>query len=282
MNLLNSAIPPLTVRSERLQAVIFDWAGTTVDFGCLAPARTIQRLFEDYAVDLSEHDARRHMGLSKKEHIRGILSMAHLRDSWMRVYGSAPAEADIERIYADFVPMQLSCLRDYAALIPGVVETVAALRARGLKIGSNSGYTREMVDVLLELAAHEGYVPDCSVTPDEAGAGRPHPYMMYECAIRLQVYPMGAIVKVGDTPADVEEGLNAGSWAIGVAGTGNRIGMSHAEFESLPLPEREFLLSKAREELRKAGAHYVIDSLAELMNVIEDIDSRLCTAPVVI
>jgi phosphonoacetaldehyde hydrolase len=261
-----------------LQAVIFDWAGTTVDFGSMAPVRTMQQLFEGHSIDLSEVDARRHMGLPKKEHIRGILSITRVRDAWARRYGSAPGETDVERVYAEFLPKQLSCLRDYAAVIPGVVETVAILRGRGLKIGSSSGYTREMIDVLLESAAREGYVPDCSVTPEEVGAGRPHPYMMYECAIRLQVYPMAAIVKVGDTPADVEEGLNAGSWAIGVACTGNMMGMSRTQFESLTLPEREFRLNKAREELRKAGAHYVIDSVADLTKAVEDIDSRLCSA----
>ena len=274
MNRLNSAVPN-TVRADRLSALVLDWAGTTVDFGSLAPARTMQHLFGERNIELSEQEIRQHMGLPKKEHIRGILSMPRVREVWARKYDHAPADADVEALYAEFIPLQFSCLMDYSAVIPGVTDTVAGLRARGLKIGSTTGYTREMTDVLLDSAAREGYNPDCSLTPGEVGAGRPHPFMMFECAVRLQVYPMAAIAKVGDTPADIHEGLNAGSWAIGVAGTGNAIGLSLDDFQRLPEVEKEAHLSRAREELRAAGAHYVIDSIGELIPVLDDIDERL-------
>jgi phosphonoacetaldehyde hydrolase len=152
---------------------------------------------------------------------------------------------------------------------------VATFRARGLKIGSTTGYTREMVDLLLDSSAREGYLPDCSLTPAEAGSGRPYPFMMYECAIRLQVFPMSAIAKVGDTPADILEGLNAGAWSIGVAGTGNRIGLTRNDFLALADAEREARLAEARAELTEAGAHFVVDSVAHLEPVLDAIDALL-------
>jgi phosphonoacetaldehyde hydrolase len=275
VNRLNSAVPPKTVRADRVSALVLDWAGTTVDFGSLAPARTMARLFGERNIELSEQEIRQHMGLPKKEHIRGILSMPRVCDVWARKYNHPPADADVEAMYAEFIPLQFSCLMDYSALIPGVTDTVAGLRARGLKIGSTTGYTREMTDMILDSAAREGYTPDCSLTPGEVGTGRPQPFMMFECAVRLQVYPMAAIAKVGDTPADIEEGLNAGSWAIGVAATGNGIGLSAEDFERLPQVEKEARLLRAREELRAAGAHYVIDSIGDLIPVLDDIDERL-------
>ena len=271
----NSAIPPLTVTANRLKAVVLDWAGTTVDFGSLAPARTMQRLFHGRGIELSEPEARQHMGLPKKEHIRGILALPRIREAWAARNGNPPGENDVEGMYAHFIPMQFSCLMDYSTVIPGVAETAAALRARGLKIGSTTGYTREMLDMLVESAAEDGYEPDCSLTPAEAVTGRPHPYMMFACEIRMQVYPMQAIVKVGDTPADVLEGLNAGSWAVGVAGTGNAIGLSREEFDSLAEDEKGLRLARARQELVDAGAHYVIDSVADLLPVLDDIDARM-------
>ena len=278
MNRSDLAVPSCSAGADRLKAVVLDWAGTTIDFGSVAPARTMQRLFSSRGIELSEQETRRHMGLPKKEHIRGILSMPRIREAWTRECGSAPSDAAVDQMYAAFIPLQFSCLMDYSAVIPGVADAVVSLRARGLKIGSTTGYTREMIDMLLEPAAREGYAPDCSLTPGEVGGGRPHPFMMFECAVRLGVYPMAAIAKVGDTPADIQEGLNAGSWSIGVARTGNAIGLMQAEFGSLPPSEKEERLIRARRELREAGAHYVIDNFAQLGPVLDEIDARLHAA----
>jgi len=275
LKLLNPAVPPRTVHAGRLKALVLDWAGTTVDFGSLAPARTMQRLFARLDITLTEQETRQHMGLPKKEHIRGILAMPRVRDAWRELRGCVPGDADVDEMYAEFIPMQFSCLVEYSAVIAGVAEAVESFRRRGLKIGSTTGYTRAMLDLLLKTSGQEGYTPDCSLTPEEVGAGRPHPFMMYESAVRLQVYPLAAIAKIGDTPADVYEGLNAGAWSIGVAGTGNSIGLSADEFHALPESEKESRLAAARAELRNAGAHYVVDTLADVHDVLDDIDVRL-------
>lgn len=275
MRLLNSALPPNTVGAAHLKAVILDWAGTTVDFGSLAPARTLQKVFALLGTPLAEPEARRDMGLPKKDHIRAIVSLTRIREAWQTSRGHAPNEANVDEIYQQFVPLQLSCLAEYSALIPGVLEAVLGLRQRRLKIGSTTGYTRSMLDVLLEKSAQAGYSPDCSLSPEDVGAGRPLPFMIYESAVRLQVYPMAAICKIGDTPADIQEGLNAGVWSIGVAGTGNGIGLSFDAFQNLSTSEKESRLTQARAELQHAGAHYVIDTLGELPPVLDDIDAHL-------
>lgn len=275
MKLLNPSVPPQTIRATKLKAVVLDWAGTAVDFGSMAPARTLQKLFAGHEIHLADAEVRRDMGLPKKEHIRQILAIPRVGEAWRALEGRIPAASDVDELYATFIPLQLSCLAEYSALIPGVVESVSRLRARGLKIGSTTGYTREMLNVLLESSAKAGYKPDCSITPEDVGIGRPAPFMLYENATRLRVYPLAAIAKVGDTAADVEEALNAGAWAIGVAGTGNGIGMAYEEFQALSAAARASRLLEARRELEKAGAHYVVDSLTELVNVVDDIDSRL-------
>jgi len=254
---------------------VLDWAGTTVDFGSLAPARTLQKLFAGSGITLTESETRQHMGLPKKEHIRGILSMAQVGNAWLELRGRIPGNADVDELYSEFIPLQISCLAEYSGLIPGVVEAIQSFRQRGLKIGSTTGYTRAMLDLLVEKSAKDGYSPDCSLTPEEVGAGRPFPFMMYESAVRLQIYPLAAIAKIGDTSADIQEGLNAGAWSIGVAGTGNKIGLSLEEFLALSEAEKESRLTDARSELRDAGAHYVVDTLAEVHAVLDDIDTRL-------
>lgn len=262
----------------RLKAVVLDWAGTTVDHGSLAPVRTMQKVFARANLKVDEPEIRRHMGLPKRQHISAILSSSgKVRDEWTRLHGRPPGEADVEELYREFIPLQFSCLLEYSAIIPGVVEAAERFRRRGLKIGTTTGYTREMLDLLVEASKKAGYIADCNLAPGDVGSGRPHPYMIYENAVRLEVYPLAAIAKIGDTPADIEEGLNAGTWSIGVAATGNMLGLSYQEFQRLSGPEREGRLVEARARLHSAGAHYVVDSLAEADGVLEDIDRRLAS-----
>ncbi|MHB8381595.1 MAG: phosphonoacetaldehyde hydrolase [Candidatus Binataceae bacterium] len=265
------------VYSGPIKAVILDWAGTTVDHGSLAPVRVLQQVFARRGVPISEEDARRDMGVLKKDHLRKILLQPSVAPRWRQVSGHEPGEPDVEALFADFVPLQLECIVEHSNVIDGVAETVARLRDRGIKIGSTTGYTRAMLDLILGSAAKQGYSPDCSVTPDDVGGGRPFPWMIFANAIRLQAEPLAAIVKIGDTVVDIEEGLRAGVWTIGVARTGNLIGLSSEDFAALPSAEKASRLGHAREQLTSAGAHQVIDTVAECEPALAAIESRLRT-----
>jgi phosphonoacetaldehyde hydrolase len=251
---------------SRVTAVILDWAGTTVDFGSLAPVRTLQKLFASRGMPVTEEEVRRDMGIHKKDHIRALLRAKA---------GAPPGEADVEDLFAAFIPMQMDCLAAYSAVIPGVAATVDELRARSLKIGSTTGYTRPMLNLLLATAAAQGYQPDCALCPDDTIAGRPWPWMCYLNAIRLGTYPMHTMVKIGDTISDIEEGSNAGMWTIGIARTGNTIGLTAEEFAELPVVEQAARLDAARRKLSEAGAHYVTDAVADCMPLVEQIEDRV-------
>jgi phosphonoacetaldehyde hydrolase len=223
-------------------AVIFDWAGTTVDYGSVAPVRTLQKLFAARGIEVSEAEARRDMGIHKKDHIRALLRAKT---------GGPPDEALVAEFFAEFIPMQMDCLVSYSDVIEGVAETVAKLRVQGIKIGSTTGYTRPMLDVLAAHAATQGYIPECALCPEDTIGGRPLPWMCYLNAIRLGTYPMHTMVKVGDTVSDIEEGRNAGMWTVGVTQTGNMMGQSRP--------------------LLDAGAHVVIDRVGDLnLDAIEE------------
>jgi phosphonoacetaldehyde hydrolase len=237
--------------------------------------RTLQRVFEAARCPVTEDEARVSMGVAKLEHIRSLLAESDIAARWAMAHGSAPQAGDADRLYQQFIPLQFSCLAEYSGLIPGVAEMTARLRQRGVRIGSTTGYTRAMLDLLVEHARRAGYAADVSFSPEDVGGGRPHPYMIYQAAVQLQVYPLAAIVKVGDTPADIAEGLNAGVWSVGVAATGNMVGLSQADFEALSPAERQQRVSAGRAALAAAGAHYVIDSVADLDPVLEAINERL-------
>jgi len=259
----------------RLQAVVLDWAGTTVDHGSLAPMRVLQRIFADRGIEITDEEVRRDMGVLKKDHIRSLLNLPRIAGLWERRYQQAPGENEVEALFADFIPRQMECLTEYSTVISGVTSAVERLRVRGLKIGSTTGYTRLLLDILLPHAAKQGYVPDCALCPDDVGAGRPLPWMMYENAVRMKVYPLEAVVKIGDTIHDIEEGLNAGTWAVAVTQTGNMIGLTAEQWQQLPQPERRERSEDARRKLLDAGAHYVIDTLADIDPVMSQIEARL-------
>ncbi|MCS6825409.1 MAG: phosphonoacetaldehyde hydrolase [Caldilinea sp.] len=258
-----------------VQAVILDWAGTTVDFGSFAPTAVFVRLFERYGVAITPAHARSGMGLMKKDHLRAILQLPEVRAAWEAVHGAPASDVDADRLYTDFEPLQVDVVADYARPIPGLLETVAFIRSRGWKIGTTTGYTRPMMEVLGQAARAYGYAPDAIVTPSDVPAGRPYPWMCYKLAIDLQVYPMAAMVKVGDTLPDIEEGLNAGMWTVGVALTGNMVGLSEAEFAQLGAEEVAALRREVSARFLAAGAHDVIDGIADLPPVLERLDARV-------
>ena len=257
----------------KLRAVMLDWAGTVVDYGSRAPVAALQSVFAPAGVSITAAEARESMGLAKKAHISSILEIPRVRAAWVSHYGRPPGDQDLDQLYAQFIPNQIQVLADHSELIPGVAEAVARMRSRWLKIGATTGYNRAMLDYLLERARLQGFTPDCALCPEDAGAGRPLPWMCYLAAIRLEVYPMSAFVKIGDTPADMEEGRNAGMWTIGVTRTGNEVGMTKEEWATLPSADREHLLKNAAQRLLDAGAHFTAESVAECDGILDQIDA---------
>ena len=215
------------------------------------------------------------MGAHKRVHIAAITKIAAVAERWRTAHGRDCTEADIDAMFTDFVPLQLACLADYADLVPGCLESVAAFRARGLKIGSTTGYLVDMMALLLAEAKKRGYEPDSTVCASQVPFGRPEPWMCLENAKNLRIFPVEAIVKVGDTLPDIHEGLNAGMWTIGLAKTGNEMGLNLAEIEQLTPADYERRLARAYERMRAAGAHYVVDGISDVAPLLDEIDARL-------
>ena len=252
-----------------IEAVIFDWAGTTVDYGCFAPVKAFMEAFAHHGVPVTMEETRKPMGMLKRDHIRTMLHMERIAAQWKQVHGHEATEEDVDAVYAQFEPKLFSILDQYAAPKPFAVETAAKLREMGLKIGSTTGYTDAMMNIVVPKAAQQGYAPDVWVSPDGVeGKGRPYPYMIFANMQKLGVASVRNVVKVGDTISDVKEGVNAGVWTVGVIEGSSELGLSQEEFEALNPQERESACRKVEESFRKAGAHFVIRNLSQLPELI--------------
>ena len=257
----------------KIQAVILDWAGTAVDFGSTSPMSAFKEAFRRAGVEVTDDETRAPMGLLKRDHIRTMLAMPRIAACWKEKYGREANSDDVEKIYADFEPALMAVLPRHCDLKPGLLDAVKFWRDNDVKIGSTTGFTTSMMEVVTREAARAGYSPDTFVTADDTGGfGRPWPYMVFENMRRLGLADVRRIVKVGDTVSDMREGKNAGLITVGVTEGSSVIGLNKESWDKLTDMERFSLRKKARETFFANGADFVIDTMAELPKLIEAIE----------
>jgi phosphonoacetaldehyde hydrolase len=260
---------------KTLRAVIFDWAGTAVDFGSVAPVAAFAAAFEDARVPVRIDEIRKPMGLEKRRHLAQMLDDAELADRWRRVHGRNANERDLDALYDAFNQHLADLLPRYADPVPGLLDTVAALRVAGLRIGSNSGYSAPMMNALARAARERGFSPDCIVSASDVARGRPAPDLSLRCLELLELGSEDGAIKVDDTAVGIEEGRNAGLWTVAVAVSGNEVGRSLQEWSALSAHEQTRARERAYERLRSAAPDYVIDTVADLDRVVASIQARI-------
>jgi phosphonoacetaldehyde hydrolase len=253
----------------RFDLVIFDWAGTVVDFGCEAPVKALLEAFAAEGVSLAEATARRDMGKSKSDHVQALLADPAVAASWRASHGSSPVSSDVGVVMTRLEPLMRAKAAQAAKLIPGALQTFEQLRAAGIRVASSTGYTREMLEPVLASAKAQGYDPEHTVCAGETPTGRPSPLMIYKACAELGIWPLSRVVKVDDAEAGVAEGKVAGAFTVGVA-SGNALGLSRDALEALPPGERRRQIDQARERLKQAGADVAIDSVADLLPALKD------------
>ena len=254
---------------SKIEAVIFDWAGTTVDYGCFAPVQVFTEVFKNAGVEPTMEEVREPMGMLKWDHIRTMLEMPRIKAAWREKYGRDPEDADADKMYESYEPSLLKILDQYSDPKPYVLETVKALREKGIKIGSTTGYTDVMMGVVVPKAAELGYEPDCWYSPDSTGnKGRPYPYMIFKNMETLKVTSVDKVIKAGDTISDIREGKNAGVFTVGILEGSSLVGLSKEEFEALPEEEKEVRLAAAEQKYKEAGADAVVRDIRGILEYV--------------
>lgn len=253
-----------------IKALILDWAGTTIDYGSLAPVRVFMQVFSHFGINITEEEARGPMGKAKRAHIADVLNLPRITGLWTSIKGYKPTDGNVQEIYENFLPLQKKILAASSKVIPGIPEAINWCRTNGLKIGSTTGYTRELMDVVIPEAAKGGYSPEVVVCSDEVSEGRPKPWLNFRAAELLGIYPMKQILVVDDTPLGILAGKDAGCPTVAVSKTGNALGLSQDDVNNLDPIDLEGRLAKISRDFLESGADYIVESVADLPGLIQD------------
>lgn len=260
-----------------IAAVLFDWAGTIVDFGSRAPVAAMQRVFAAAHVPVSDAVVRRYMGQAKREHVEAMLAEDDVAARWRQAHGADWSRTDVDRLMDELEPAMADEAVATAALIPGALNAIGLLRARGIRVGSTTGYTRTMMAGIVPRAAEQGYAPEVIVCAGETAAGRPAPLMLWKALVEMGVWPASNVVAVDDANVGIEAGRHAGCWTVGVAASGNGMGLSLDDYQALGSDERMERLLGVAEGFAAAGADVVVPSVADLSQALAIIEARIAT-----
>lgn len=254
---------------QKTELVIFDWAGTTVDYGCFAPVQAFVEAFRTYGIEPAMEEVRKPMGMLKIDHIRTMLEMPRISGLWKECQGRGWNEEDVEAVYKNMERRTLEILPQFAEVKPYVLEVVEELRSLGIKIGSTTGYTDEMMEIVVPAARADGYVPDMWVSPNSVkNMGRPYPYMIFRNMETLQASSVSGVIKVGDTVADIKEGKNAGVTTVGIVEGSSVMGLSRTEYEALDDSGKLERCRRAEAIYDEAGADFIIKDMRGLLDII--------------
>lgn len=260
--------------TDAIKAVLFDWAGTMVDFGSCAPVAAMRRVFAGAGVPVAEEVVRRYMGQAKREHVVAMLSEPEVADRWRAAHDAAWSEADIDRLMTALEPAMQAEAEATATLVPGALDALRMLEESGIRVGSTTGYTRTMMAGILPRAEAQSYAPEVVVCAGETRAGRPAPLMLWKAMAEMGVWPADAVVVVDDAPVGIEAGRNAGCWCVGVAASGNALGLDLQSYRILSDEERRRRLREASQSFVAAGADVVVPSVAELSQALAIVEQR--------
>ena len=260
---------------KNIKAVIFDWAGTIIDYGCIAPTQVFIEVFRDKDIVITMEEARAPMGLAKKDHVRVLLRLDTVQKQWISEFGRIPTEMDVETLYNELEPQLATIVKQYSEPIPGAIKLIETLKKQGIKVGTTTGYVAEMMNNIVPRTTAKGLVPDSVVNSSEVSAGRPSPWMIFKNCEKMNVYPLRQMVKVGDTVADIQEGINAGMWTIGLTKSGNELGLSLAETEKANPVWMMGKIAQAGRKFMNAGADFVAEGVWDCWPILEDIDKKI-------
>jgi phosphonoacetaldehyde hydrolase len=252
-----------------IELVVFDLAGTVMDFGCMAPAVAFVDAFAERGVSITMAQARGPMGRSKRDHLEELFALRSVAEQWLERFDRGAASEDIDELYARLRELQLDAIGRHLDVIPGAVECIAELRSQGCRIGATTGYFLAAAEACLVALHEQGITFDTWICADDVANGRPAPDMMIAAMNAVGVTDGRRVVKIGDTIVDVGEGRAAGALTVAVTDTGNEMALSFDDYHEMSDNERHVRRTDVCERFEQAGADIIVPSVADVVSAIK-------------
>lgn len=239
-----------------IRLVILDIAGTVCDgpqdlrhlypnddgLAVKGPVIVFEAMFRKHGMEVDWATIRRPMGKFKKEHLREILQIPEVSAQFAAVHKRPWGEGDVDSMFDMFRPemARVAATEDLIRPFEGVREAIDEMRAAGILVGCDTGYSKEACSAIYEALEKKHGVRFDVVADSENVRGRPTPFLVYDCMYKANVYPPAAVVKADDIKAGVQEGANSGAWTVGLYSTGMH------DYETLRLAGADYLVPGAR------------------------------------
>lgn len=252
-----------------IRCVILDWSGSVLDKWGISVYNAITEAFEMKGIPVMREEIGGSMGSYKGDHFGAILKTPTVQKRWFEKYGRKSDNNDLVDLMEYYIPKQMNMLDKYGKLFQGTMETCKLLKDKGLELGSTTGFTIAMVNKILSINPEIKEILDINIAADQVPMGRPAPFMIYEIMKELKIINPSQIVKVGDTKMDIYEGLNAGTWTIGLCESSSMMDVSEDSYKKMSYDEYCNRIEKVRRELHDAGAHFVVNNIESIPYIIE-------------
>tara|TARA_E500000178_G_scaffold109397_1_gene109133 strand:- start:425 stop:1216 length:792 start_codon:yes stop_codon:yes gene_type:complete len=261
--------------TKKIEAIVFDLAGTIIDFGSLAPSKVLIHIFNKFGITISRKEAVGPMGIEKRAHISQLINSKKISLFWKKKYNKKPGKQEIDKLFKLFNPELKKIIKHHSKLISGCKKTINFLKRKKIKLAVNTGYSEEILKIILSELKKQGFYPDISYSSSHANIGRPSAEIIYKIFSELNITMGSNCIKVDDTIPGLLEGVNAGMWVVGVIFSGNEFGKTEVEFNKLSSKDKIIFRKRVTNKFKRIGAHYVIDTIKDLPKTIELIDSRI-------
>ena len=212
--------------NHSIELVVFDLSGTTVEDDN-AVAKSLYTAAQEFNLDVSLEDFEKTIGTNKIHLYQYMIAKTQGKDLTIEDFEKYDFPEILEEameIFERYSVIMIDYYRNHVNAMPGAEEVFEWLHERGIKVATDTGFNRDVTNAIMEgLQWKEKGLIDLAVDVESTnGVGRPAPYMVFHAMQKLDIQSVHGVVKIGDTPADLLSGKNAGCGAnIGVLSGAN-------------------------------------------------------------
>ncbi len=255
--------------NKNIEAVIFDWAGTLIDFGSLATIEAMKKVFLKRGVNISKNIIKVNMGIKKSKHVQKLLDKPVVKRQWIKIFKRNYNGKDVVKISNELDQQLLKEVKKHFNIIPNAKKIFKILKKNKIKIATTTGYSTEIFKVIKRKAKKNGLTTDNDVCVDQVKKGRPNPDMCLKNLKKLKINNYNNCIKIDDSLAGITEGKKSNMITVGLSMTGIQLGLKYRDYLKLTKVMRKYHSKKISKDFFSVGSDYVVNDLFDFQKVLE-------------